>query len=989
MLDIMLKPRASTPGPTDNFWYTSSGSRTSAGINVSEESALTYSAVWAATRLLSETTAGLPLPLYRRISNGGREQVTDDPRHLIANTQSSENITAYNFRRTIIQQQINAGNGFAEIERRGSGRFSDVVALHPICSSRVRQDPATTDLRYLVRNKDGSDITLQPWEMLHLCGAIPKDGIWGRGVVNHGRQSIGFGLATEKHGAEFFGSGAKNIGMITTPGIKDKPQRDAMRAEWREIYQNNGDVGFFPPETKFEALGFSNEDAQFLETRQHNISEIARWYGVPPHMLAELSRCMPASTLVYTAAGPKRIVDVAIGEDVWSIGDNGLEISRVVNRYENGVRDIIELKTTNRTVRCTPTHKLLVRRRVYLDSIPGQRGGKSINGKKMRVEWRNEYVPAGELREGDMLLTLEGTPDTGHSVAPNGRKLTKEFMEFCGLLVGDGNIHRNAKKKPTHVSIARSSKASYMPHYREAARKEFIGYVAGTNYHNRSAVATKPVHLYESERATHFASVLGAGELSELGFSGTAFTKTVPAWVFGVSDELKLAFLRGFLDSDGTVDCKGRITFYSANQFLLDQFRHLCMDVGIPVTNRRSDVNAKPAPASKVYVPTRMWRFTCSDPGANRRIGSHDTRYVERFAQGKPFDKKDRKYPMFGGNVGLSGLASAKIVSISHLPAEPTFDLEVSGTHSFIADGVASHNSTNNNIENQSLHFVIYSLMPWIRSGEQTLNMRLLSPSEQRDMFFEHTLNGLLRGDQKSRYESYKVALGNGFMTINEVRRLENLNPIGPEGDVNYVPMNMTTAERMLSNEFTRPQPAAKSTPDSEQAFDAWTRNALKQATMPAKSARRILRAVNRISERLSAMEAKPEPQSTAPSDKQLDAARGVLCDALSRMYRKEANEAIRAAGKPESFLDWMEAFYAKHEPLMSEAIAPAKGMFAALGVSIGSESASCNESKQLLSSIYDTATKDEFSSKVSACVASWPTDRAETFSRLLTEQPQ
>lgn len=587
MLDIMLKPRASTPGPTDNFWYMPSGSRTAAGINVSEESALTYSAVWAATRLLSETTAGLPLPLYRRMKNGGREQVTDDPRHLIANTQSSENITAYNFRRTIIQQQINAGNGFAEIERRGNGRFSDVVALHPICSSRVRQDPATTDLRYLVRNKDGSDVTLQPWEMLHLCGAIPKDGIWGRGVVNHGRQSIGFGLATEKHGAEFFGSGAKNIGMITTPGIKDKPQRDAMRAEWREIYQNNGDVGFFPPETKFEALGFSNEDAQFLETRQHNISEIARWYGVPPHMLAELSR------------------------------------------------------------------------------------------------------------------------------------------------------------------------------------------------------------------------------------------------------------------------------------------------------------------------------------------------------------------------------------------------------------------STNNNIENQSLHFVIYSLMPWIRSGEQTLNMRLLSPSEQRDMFFEHTLNGLLRGDQKSRYESYKVALGNGFMTINEVRRLENLNPIGPEGDVNYVPMNMTTAERMLSNEFTRPQPPAKSTPDSEQAFDAWTRNALKQATMPAKSARRILRAVNRIGERLAAIESKPEPQSTAPSDKQLDAARGVLRDALSRMYRKESNEAIRAAGKPESFLDWMEAFYAKHEPLMSEAIAPAREMFSALGVSIGSQSESCSESKKLLSGIYDTATKDEFSSKVSACVASWPTERTETFSRLLTEQNQ
>ncbi|GHV48690.1 hypothetical protein FACS189499_08620 [Clostridia bacterium] len=100
--------------------------------------------------------------------------------------------------------------------------------------------------------------------------------------------------------------------------------------------------------------------------------------------------------------------------------------------------------------------------------------------------------------------------------------------------------------------------------------------------------------------------------------------------------------------------------------------------------------------------------------------------------------------------------------------------------------------ATFSNIEHQSLSFVKFTLMPWVRRLEQGFEMALLPPSEQSRIHVKFSVEGLLRGNYKSRMDGYAVGIQNGFMSPNDVRRLENLNLIpDPSGDKFYFNGNM------------------------------------------------------------------------------------------------------------------------------------------------------------------------------------------------------
>ncbi|WP_025853506.1 phage portal protein [Paenibacillus ehimensis] len=98
--------------------------------------------------------------------------------------------------------------------------------------------------------------------------------------------------------------------------------------------------------------------------------------------------------------------------------------------------------------------------------------------------------------------------------------------------------------------------------------------------------------------------------------------------------------------------------------------------------------------------------------------------------------------------------------------------------------------STNNNIEHQSLEFVMYTMLPWFKLWEENINAQLLTREERRAGYFvEANMMGLLRGDAKSRAEAYSIGRLNGWLSINDIRRLENLNRV--EGGDEYIqPLN-------------------------------------------------------------------------------------------------------------------------------------------------------------------------------------------------------
>lgn len=305
MLSLLFGPsrRAAAPASDERLWTSTEYTgrrRTKAGTVVDEELALTYAAVWCATRILAETCSSLPLFLYER-QGEDRRLATDEPLFDLLHSAPNPTMGSMAFREGRTAHQVNWGNGFAEIERDGHGADSPAVALWPIHPSRVR--PATNyDVyengrpveqgNYIVWNNDGSRTALAPHEVLHFPGVLSDDGIWGKGVIAYARESVGFGLATERHGATYFGSGATPPGIVYGAGLKDRDARNQFRKEWKEIHgsPDSGEIAILPLDAKYEKITIPNEDSQFLETRVHNVREISRWYKVPAHMLGDLEK---------------------------------------------------------------------------------------------------------------------------------------------------------------------------------------------------------------------------------------------------------------------------------------------------------------------------------------------------------------------------------------------------------------------------------------------------------------------------------------------------------------------------------------------------------------------------------------------------------------------------------------------------------------------------------------------------------------------------
>lgn len=104
--------------------------------------------------------------------------------------------------------------------------------------------------------------------------------------------------------------------------------------------------------------------------------------------------------------------------------------------------------------------------------------------------------------------------------------------------------------------------------------------------------------------------------------------------------------------------------------------------------------------------------------------------------------------------------------------------------------------STNNNIEHQGLQYVMYTLLAWLKRHESAMMRDLLLPSERRDLYIEFNVSSLLRGDQKSRYESYALGRQWGWLSVNDIRRMENLPPI-PGGETYLTPLNMVDSAKL------------------------------------------------------------------------------------------------------------------------------------------------------------------------------------------------
>ena len=252
---------------------------------VSEESALRVSTVLACVRLLSGTLAGLPLHVYRRIE-GGKERETDTP---LAQVLSVPNTwqTGFKWRETIWMWTLLYGNGCSRIVRDRSG---DPVALQPLDPNNLEfVDAADGGLAYKV-NTGAQHVTYGAWEVLHLRG-LTGDGRIGYGVIeNLMRENLALALSLQGSAGSFYANSSRPDGVLNVAHALKQESRDRLRREWEQMHRgtgNSGRVAILEGNDKYTPISVPPDQAQFLESRQYSVQEIARAFGVPPHLVGD------------------------------------------------------------------------------------------------------------------------------------------------------------------------------------------------------------------------------------------------------------------------------------------------------------------------------------------------------------------------------------------------------------------------------------------------------------------------------------------------------------------------------------------------------------------------------------------------------------------------------------------------------------------------------------------------------------------------------
>lgn len=263
-----------------------------AGVEINETTALSLSAVYRAVALIAGTIATLPMRTLRDTGDGMRQRIgsfLDDPGGVAG-------LTPFSWTETVVAHVLLHGNAFLRHIYGGAGQLVGLQPIHPLLVGielpRPRDEIQPVGGKWFrVTLATGEVLRLDATGMTHIMG-MSLDGIQGVSVIALARNGFGTALAGDRAAARMFSTGALISGMVTPDEDVDEDEAKVIKATLDANamgWEHNASIPVFNRRLKFTPWTMSSQDAQFLESRQFSIREIARWFGIPPHLLMETS----------------------------------------------------------------------------------------------------------------------------------------------------------------------------------------------------------------------------------------------------------------------------------------------------------------------------------------------------------------------------------------------------------------------------------------------------------------------------------------------------------------------------------------------------------------------------------------------------------------------------------------------------------------------------------------------------------------------------
>jgi HK97 family phage portal protein len=256
------------------------GTRTASGARVSEESGFKYSVAYAAMTLIADGIAGLKPEALRELEDGSEEKATV-PNWIIRPHPELRRFDVWN---QLLLSVLAWGNGYAMLIRRPTdGQIIGLEVIDPGVMT-VEWDPAMPFKRRYKINNQG------PWlssmEIFHIQGPTLPGQAAGLSVIAQAREAIGLGLTLEEFGGRYFGQGSQAKVVLEVPQQMDTAEAARMVKTYERFHK--GKANWHRPAimsggTKLHNISIPPNDAQFLESRQFQAVDVARWFRVPPH----------------------------------------------------------------------------------------------------------------------------------------------------------------------------------------------------------------------------------------------------------------------------------------------------------------------------------------------------------------------------------------------------------------------------------------------------------------------------------------------------------------------------------------------------------------------------------------------------------------------------------------------------------------------------------------------------------------------------------
>ncbi len=303
------------------FWAEWSGTSSSAGVPVNEQTVMKLSAAWSCVRLISETLATLPLSMYEKASSGKR-LATNHQLHFILHEQPNADTTAAVHWEACIAAMLLRGNARCEKLMVG-GRLAGLQFLHPDRLTWFRRGGVKV-WRYT--DEEGRQREIANERVWTIPG-FSLDGKEGVSVIAYGAEVFGAAIGADSAAIGTFKRGLLPTTAITYPGTlkpdQRKDARDALEALSGAV--NAGRPVVLEAGSEIKSVGINPSDAQLLETRAFSVEEVCRWFRVPPFMVGHSEKSTSWGTgieqqmigfLTFTLGPWLRRIEQAIKKDL-------------------------------------------------------------------------------------------------------------------------------------------------------------------------------------------------------------------------------------------------------------------------------------------------------------------------------------------------------------------------------------------------------------------------------------------------------------------------------------------------------------------------------------------------------------------------------------------------------------------------------------------------------------------------------------------------